>query len=112
MHPKTNACWPVFSQFGAGRDCGRGPVDSVDHNRLCRIAGADRGDSLLQTHWCHSRECHERLPPSPALSRSMAGLKKRLFLYGPAHRAQMLAKAQGGRVLALRKVGVELYLGA
>jgi hypothetical protein len=70
------------------------------------------GDSLLQTHWCHSRECHERLPPSPALSRSMAGLKKRLFLYGPAHRAQMLAKAQGGRVLALRKVGVELYLGA
>jgi hypothetical protein len=26
----------------------------------------------------------------------MAGLKKRLFLYGPAHRAQMLTKAQGG----------------
>ena len=41
-----------------------------------------------------------------------AGLKKRLFLYGPAHRAQMLAKAQGGRFLALRKVGAELYLAA
>jgi hypothetical protein len=40
-----------------------------------------------------------------------AGLK-RLFLYGPAHRAQMLAKAQGGRFLALRKVGAELYLAA
>jgi hypothetical protein len=49
---------------------------------------------------------------SLALSRSMAGLKKRLFLYGPAHRAQMLTKAQGGRVLALCKVGAELYLGA
>ena len=45
-------------------------------------------------------------------SRSTAGLKKRLFLYGPAHRAQMLAKAQGGRFLALRKVGAELYLAA
>ena len=42
----------------------------------------------------------------------MDGLKKRLFLYGPAHRAQMLAEAQGGRVLALGKVGAELYLGA
>jgi hypothetical protein len=42
----------------------------------------------------------------------MAGLKKRLFLYGPAHRAQMLAKAQGGRFLALCKVGAELYLAA
>ena len=40
-----------------------------------------------------------------------AGLK-RFFLYGPAHRAQMLAKAQGGRFLALRKVGAELYLAA
>ena len=67
---------------------------------------------VAATHWCHSRECHERLPPSPALSRSMAGLKKRLFLYGPAHRAQMLAETQGGRVLALGKVGAELYLGA
>jgi xylulokinase len=36
----------------------------------------------------------------------------RLFLYGPAHRAQMLAKAQGGRALALREVGAELYLCA
>ena len=69
--------------------------------------GAECGDPLVP-----QQECHERLPPSPALSRFMAGLKKRLFLYGPAHRAQMLAKAQGGRVLALRKVGVELYLGA
>lgn len=55
--------------------------------------------------------CHERLPPSPAPSRSTAGLM-RLFLYGPAHRAQMLAKAEGGRFLALRKVGAELYLAA
>ena len=39
-------------------------------------------------------------------------LKKRLFLYGPAHRAQMLAETQGGRVLALGKVGAELYLAA
>ena len=36
--------------------------------------------------------------------------KKRLFLYGPAHRAQMLAETQGRRVLALGKVGAELYL--
>jgi hypothetical protein len=56
--------------------------------------------------------CHERLPPSPAPGRSTAGLKKRLFLYGPADRAQMLAKAQGGRFLALGKVGAELYLVA
>jgi len=40
----------------------------------------------------------------------MAGRKNRLFLYRPAHRAQVLAKAGGGRVLALRKVGAELYL--
>ena len=39
-------------------------------------------------------------------------LKKRLFLYGPAHRAQMLAETQGRRVLALGKVGAELYLAA
>jgi hypothetical protein len=39
----------------------------------------------------------------------MAGLKKRSLLYGPAHRAQMLAEAQGGRVLALGKVGAELF---
>ena len=39
-------------------------------------------------------------------------LKKRLFLHGPAHRAQMLAETQGGRVLALGKVGAELYLAA
>jgi hypothetical protein len=39
-------------------------------------------------------------------------LRKRLFLYGPAHRAQMLAETQGGRVLALGEVGAELYLAA
>jgi hypothetical protein len=38
--------------------------------------------------------------------------ERRLFLYGPAHRAQMLAKAQGGSVLALLKIGAELYLAA
>jgi Protein of unknown function (DUF2637) len=54
-HPKTNVCSPVNSQFGAGRDCGRGPVDSVDHNRLCRIAGADRGDSLLRLVELHGQ---------------------------------------------------------
>jgi hypothetical protein len=83
-------------------------VGRDDHDDDVRPARA----SAAPVASCHSRECHERLPPSPALSRSMAGLKKRLFLYGPAHRAQMLAKAQGGRVLALRKVGAELYLGA
>jgi hypothetical protein len=36
----------------------------------------------------------------------------RSLLYGPAHRAQMLAQAEGGRFLALRKVGAELYLAA
>jgi putative NADPH-quinone reductase len=40
------------------------------------------------------------------------GLENRLFLYGPAHRAQMLAEAQGGGVLAPGEVGAELYLGA
>ena len=74
-----------------------------------RTAASARSAAI---HWCHSRECHERLPPSPAPSWPTAGLKKRLFLYGPAHRAQMLAKAQGGRFLALRKVGAELYLAA
>ena len=69
--------------------------------------GAECGDPLVP-----QQECHERLPPSPAPSWPTAGLKKRLFLYGPAHRAQMLAKAQGGRFLALRKVGAELYLAA
>ena len=39
-------------------------------------------------------------------------LKKWLLLYGSADCAQMLAKAQGGRVLAFGGVGAELYLGA
>jgi hypothetical protein len=96
--PKTNAC-ALWLRRGGG----------LRRGSCARAAASARSAA---THWCHSRECHERLPPSPALSRSMAGLKKRLFLYGPAHRAQMLAKAQGGRSLALRKVGAELYLGA
>jgi hypothetical protein len=95
VHPETNAC---------------SPVNSLHMHLLVELHG--QPGWVAATHWCHSRECHERLPPSPALSRSTAGLKKRLFLYGPAHRAQMLAKAQGGRVLALRKVGAELYLAA
>ena len=70
------------------------------------------GAELRRPTGATAGSCHERLPPSPAPSRSTAGLKKRLFLYGPAHRAQMLAKAQGGRFLALRKVGAELYLAA
>jgi hypothetical protein len=37
----TNACSLVSSQLGAGHDRGRGPVDSVDHHRLCQIAGLD-----------------------------------------------------------------------
>ena len=37
----------------------------------CATAAASARSAA--THWCHSRECHERLPPSPALSRSMAG---------------------------------------
>src|SRR6266704_3174171 len=98
MHPK-----PMRVRFGFGE------VVGCAGGSCARAAASARSAA---THWCHSRECHERLPPSPALSRSMAGLKKRLFLYGPAHRAQMLAKAKGGRVLALRKVGAELYLGA
>jgi hypothetical protein len=87
-----------------------GTVSNLHMHLLVELHG--QPGWVAATHWCHSRECHERLPPSPALSRSMAGLKKRLFLYGPVHRAQMLAKAQGGRVLALRKVGAELYLAA
>jgi hypothetical protein len=89
-------------RFGLREVAGRGGVTRED--------GGFGADAVA--HGCRSRECHGRLPPSPAPSRSTAGLKKRLFLYGPAHGAQMLAKAQGGRFLALRKVGVELYLAA
>lgn len=71
-----------------------------------------RGCVSAGDHRCHSTEGNERLPPSPAPSGSTAGLKKRSFLYGPAHRAQMLAKAQGGRLPALRKVVDEPYLAA
>ena len=53
----------------------------------------------------HSRECPEGLPLSPARSGCWAGLTERLFLYDPAHRAQMFAETQGGRVLARGKVG-------
>ena len=76
---------------------------------MCEVGGfgTERGDPLVP-----QQECHERLPPSPALRRPMAGLKNGLFLYGPAHRAQMLAETQGGRVLALGKVGAELDLGS
>src|SRR5262249_55823050 len=106
-----------FGTLGGGR-----PRSGCDRRALWlwRGGGLRRGACArtaasarsAATHWCHSRECHEGLPSSPALRRSMAGLKKRLVLYGAAHRAQMLAKAQGGRVLALGKVGAELDLGA
>jgi xylulokinase len=46
------------------------------------------------------------------LARFPASGERRLFLYRPAHRAQMLAEAQGRSVLALRKVGGEPYLAA
>jgi hypothetical protein len=49
MHPNTNGCSLVNSQLGAGRERGRGPVD---HHRLCRVAGADRGDYFLPAHAC------------------------------------------------------------
>src|SRR5215467_14232257 len=49
-HPKTNACSPVNSQLGAGHDRGRGPVDSVDDHRVCRVAGGDRRNRLLLAH--------------------------------------------------------------
>ena len=79
----------------------------VTTNRGAGGFGSDCGDPLvlLRVH-------HERLPPSPAPSRSMAGLHSRSFLYGPAHRSQMLAKAQGGRLPALRKVVAKPYLAA
>jgi hypothetical protein len=67
--------------------------------------------TAAQVHEALTRTDIMAVPP-PALSRSTAGLKKRLFLYCPAHRAQMLAKAQGGRVLALLEVGAELHLAA
>ena len=54
----------------------------------------------------------ETAATTPASARSTIIRLKRLFLYGPAHRAQMLAETQGGRVLALGKVGAELYLAA
>jgi hypothetical protein len=67
-------------------------------------------------------ECVDPLVPQQGVSRTAAAvacteqvhgrLKNRLFLYGPAHRAQMLAETQGGRVFALGKVGTELYLAA
>jgi hypothetical protein len=82
MRPK-----PMRVRFGFGEVVGC----AGGHARGRRLR---RG--VRRTHWCHSRECHGRLPRSLGLSRSMAGLKKRLFLYGPAHRAQMLTKAQGG----------------
>jgi hypothetical protein len=67
----------------------------ADEFALARCARAvpwrGRGCVSAGDHWCHSTECNERLPPSPAPSRSTAGVKKRSFLYGPAHRAQMLA---------------------
>jgi xylulokinase len=41
---------------------------------------------------------------------TLARLDADLFLYGPAHRSQMLAETQGGSVRALLEVGAELYL--
>ena len=40
------------------------------------------------------------------------GRLRRLFLNGPAHCTQVIAKAQGRRLLALCKVGAELQLTA
>ena len=62
-------------------DAGRGPTCDRRALLLRRGGGLRRGSCArtaasarsAATHWCHSRECHERLPPSPALSRSMAG---------------------------------------
>ena len=50
MHPKTNACWPVNSQLGAGRESAGGPVDPVDDDRVRGTAGAHRRDGLLPSH--------------------------------------------------------------
>src|SRR5215469_5430284 len=49
-HPKTNACWPVNSQLGAGHEPAGGPVDPGDNDRLRGAVGADRRDSLLPAH--------------------------------------------------------------
>ena len=65
-----------------------------------RPAGATAGSVV--NGWCRRLGWAGRWP----------ALKKWLLLDGSADCAQMLAKAQGGRVLAFGGVGAELYLGA
>ena len=52
LHPKTKACSPVNSQLGGGHDCGRRPVDRLDHDRVsgAGAAGAHRRDGLLPAY--------------------------------------------------------------
>lgn len=73
-----------------------------------RAPGPASGDELGERLWFEAAcGCRGVLSPAATIR-----LKKRLFLNGPAYRAQMLAKAHGRCVLALRKVGAELYLAA
>lgn len=105
---------PAWQLRETPNDDGRGARADEFALARCALAVPWRGRGCVSAgdHWRHSTECNERLPPSPAPSRSTAGLKKRSFLYGPAHRAQMLAKAQGGRLPALRTVVAKPYLAA
>ena len=47
VHQNPNVCWLVFSQLRAGHQRRGGSVDPVDHDRLRRVAGADRRVGLL-----------------------------------------------------------------
>ena len=77
------------------RDLPQGNVGGVD--RAQHEGGDDRVDRSVG-EWQPFRRRLEKARGS--------------FLDGPAHCAQMVAKAQGGRLLALGEVGAELNLGA
>ena len=85
----------------ARRDAGR-KVGNLFRPRLTNIAADTATDCGAGTKgWTYTESCL-----SHQLEKAWGS-----FLDGPAHCAQMVAKAQGGRLLALGEVGAELKLG-
>jgi hypothetical protein len=67
MHPNPNACCLVSLQLGAGRDCGRGPVDPLDHYRLRGVAGTYSPEpfpACICMRWWHGMGSRAGLPSS------------------------------------------------
>ena len=60
VHRKANMSCLVSSRWWGSGERARGPVDQVDDDRMCGVAGADRRNGFLPAH------AHARCAPWPA----------------------------------------------